>query len=101
MKQGMSEEAFLAQVVRAARLLGYLVYHTRDSRRSARGFPDLVLVRAMDGRLIFAELKSSRGRVTAEQQAWLHALRAAGQRAYLWRPADWADLVTVLQGGLR
>lgn len=40
-------------------------------------------------RLVFAELKSTRGRVTPEQQAWLDQLPATGTETYLWRPADW------------
>lgn len=61
----------------SARAAGWLAYHTHDSRRSEPGFPDAVFVR--DGRIVFAELKAARGRVTPEQRAWLEALgKAAG-----------------------
>jgi hypothetical protein len=42
------------------------------------------------GRVIFAELKSERGKVTSDQQAWLDGLNAIGGnvRAFLWRPSD-------------
>lgn len=93
----LSEKAFLSQVVHLARLCGWLVYHTHDSRRSAAGFPDLAMVHPAWG-LIFAELKADKGRTTKEQDAWLAALRAAGQRACLWRPADWDTIVQVLRG---
>ena len=36
-----TEKGFQAAVVELARLRGWLVYHTYDSRRSAKGFPDL------------------------------------------------------------
>lgn len=89
----LTEAQFSAQVIRLAKLLGYAAYHTHDSRRSAKGFPDLVLVRpaanGQSGRVIFAELKGTRTRVTDEQRAWIRALQEAGAEAYIWRyPRD-------------
>jgi hypothetical protein len=86
----------LGVVVDLARLKGWLVYHTHDSRHSAAGFPDLVLVRR--GRLIFAELKrnatterAKARQVTADQAAWLAALGDVdGAEVHLWRPVDWS-----------
>lgn len=74
-------------VVSLADVLGWRTYHTYDSRRSAKGFPDLFMVRAE--RAIAAELKSATGRSTAEQDAWLCALEGAGIETHLWRPAAW------------
>ena len=48
-------EDFQPQVVKLAKLCGWRPYHTHDSRRSAAGFPDLILIK--DGWLIAAELK--------------------------------------------
>lgn len=56
-----------------ARAFGWRRYHTWISKNSAAGFPDEVLVRPP--RLIFAELKSDRGRLSPDQQAWLEDLR--------------------------
>lgn len=70
----ISERDFQAQVVQLAQLQGWLAYHTFDSRRSAAGFPDLVLVRGSE--LIFAELKTDHGTVRAEQDRWLTNLEA-------------------------
>lgn len=70
----ISERDFQAQVVQLAQLHGWLAYHTFDSRRSAAGFPDLVLVRGSE--LIFAELKTDHGTVRAEQHRWLTNLEA-------------------------
>lgn len=85
---GISERRFQALVVTASTLLGYRVYHTHDSRRSDKGWPDLVLCRPP--RLIFAELKSATGKVKKEQREWLDLLGACpGVEQYLWRPADW------------
>ena len=82
------EKDFQAQVLDLARLCGWLCYHTHDSRRSAPGFPDLVLVRPP--RLVFAELKSEEGKLRPEQRAWLKTLASCTQapESYMWRPRD-------------
>jgi hypothetical protein len=94
----LTERQWQAQVVDAARLLGWRVYHTHDSRRSEPGWPDLALVR---DRLIMAELKTDRGRVSLAQREWLDALRAADVETYLWRPADWDDVIAILKSTQR
>lgn len=92
----ITEKQFQQQVIDLARLCGFRVYHTWLSIRSAAGFPDLVLARPP--RLIFAELKSDRGALTPAQHDWLTALRCcAGVEVYVWRPADWEQIVAVLQ----
>lgn len=93
----LSEDDWQAQVIAAARLLGWAYYHTRDSRRSPHGFPDLVLSRPP--RLVFAELKRERGQPTAEQYDWLERLRTSGQEAYCWWPSQWEGVARVLKGG--
>lgn len=90
----MTEREWQAQVVDAARLMGWRVYHTHDSRRSAPGWPDLALVR---DRLVMAELKTQTGRVSPEQQQWLALLDAAGVETHLWRPSDLDEVLAVLK----
>ena len=94
----MSEREFQdGHVVPLAVSCGWIYYHTHDSRRSPGGFPDLVLVRG--GKLIFAELKSEKGRVSAAQKVWLAALKVVADlpgspvEVWLWRPSDWHDIV--------
>src|SRR5215470_3585029 len=77
--------------------LGLLVYHTRDSRGSVPGFPDLVIVGR--GGVIFRELKSNAGKVTKAQTAWGEALGESGARWGVWRPLDWYD--DTIMGELR
>jgi hypothetical protein len=92
----LTERDWQRQVVQLAQQLGWRVYHTHDSRRSAEGFPDLVLVR---DRVVFAELKREPRvavPVTAEQREWLAAIDGAGCEAYLWRPSDLDDVARVL-----
>ena len=88
----MSEAALQGRVLGLARELGWeLGYHTHDSRRSQPGFPDLVLLSTARRRLVMAELKTTRGRVSPAQQAWLVGLGAAGIERHVWRPADLLD----------
>jgi hypothetical protein len=95
----MTERQLLAWVVKAAKVFGFLAYHTWTSIRSAAGFPDLVLVNPMKGRVIFAELKRDGGRTTEKQEEWLLALRVCrGVETYLWTPADRDTILEVLRG---
>jgi VRR-NUC domain len=94
----VSEAAFQQQVVQLAGFYGWnLVYHTHDSRRSNKGWPDLVICRAPE--IVFVELKGDKTRVRPEQKAWLAALAACGLEAYLWRPNDFDDLHARLARG--
>lgn len=107
MKKLGPEEALLRQILAYARLRGWRSVHFRPARlydgngwRTAvsgdgAGFPDLVLVRG--DRLVFAELKSETGQLTAEQEAWRDALRATHGECYLWRPSDWPQIEEVLR----
>ena len=90
----MSEKEFQAQVVQLARLLGWRVYHTHDSRRSPAGFPDLVLVRNC---ILFVELKTDCGTVKLEPTEWIEAIVAAGGTAAIWRPKDWKQIEAILR----
>lgn len=89
----LTEKAWMQQVIELAKTLGWRVYHPWLSVRSEPGFPDLTLLRE---RIVFAELKTDRGRVGIAQQEWREALRAAGGEAYIWRPSMWDEVVAVL-----
>jgi hypothetical protein len=96
----MTEKQLQQAILDCARHLGWLAYHTHDSRHSAAGFPDLLMLRGP--RLVFAELKTETGRLSHEQQAWLDAFSsvarslyardpAAGFDGFVWRPKDWTS----------
>ena len=92
----ISERTFQAQVIAAAEAQGWLCYHTHDSRRSAPGFPDLIMVRGY--RMIALELKVGRRKPTPEQLVWLAALREVWQVDALWaKPDDWDSLMEILK----
>ena len=82
----MTEKEFQAQVIEMAKAFGWLVYHTWNSQHSAAGFPDLVMVRG--GRLIFAELKTEKGKVSDAQVVWIMEIGSSGTEVYIWRPSD-------------
>jgi hypothetical protein len=91
------EESFQSTVVALARLRGWRVYHTYDSRRSNHGWPDLFLCHPASGRVVVRELKVPPNTVTPEQRAWLEALRACGVDASVWTPDDWKFIERTLE----
>jgi VRR-NUC domain len=106
----VSEASFQRAVIDYARASGWKVAHWHDSRREvvrkdgtrltigdkdAAGVPDLLLVRA--GRMICAELKSEKGRVSKAQEEWLDALSAVGVEVYVWRPSEWDEVEEALE----
>lgn len=94
----ITEKEWQAQVKELASLMGFRrAYHTFDSRRSASGFPDLVLVRE---RVIFLELKRMKGKLSETQREWLGALISAGAEVYVARPSDFDELAAVLRSRL-
>ena len=91
-----TEAEFQRWVTELAEVLGWTHVHFRPAMTSkgyrtpvsgplGKGWPDLVLVRE---RIIFAELKSEKGKVSLEQDFVLEELRRAGAEVYVWRPSD-------------
>lgn len=94
----MTEVALQDAIVDLAHTLGWSVAHFRAAKSSkghrtpvqydAAGFPDLVLVRT---RVIFAEVKATRGSLSHDQSAWLQRLSNAGNEVYVWFPSHWVS----------
>ena len=79
-----TEAEFTRLVLQVARAKGWSRrYHTHDSRRSSRGFPDWVMVNVAQKRILFLELKGYAGTASDEQRAWLEDLGGAGAEAYI------------------
>ena len=89
----MTEKQFQSWVVDVAKVHGWKVYHTYDSRRSEPGFPDLVMVR---DRVLFRELKTDIGRISPAQKEWGEALTQAGADFAIWRPKDKKTIIEEL-----
>lgn len=96
----MTEAEFMAAVIELAERYHYNVYHTRNSKGSNKGFPDLCCLRFSSdgtGRLVFLELKSMKGRATVEQRMWVIGLsQVPGVVAMIVRPSDWHEIERVL-----
>lgn len=89
-----TERDFQQAIVDLAHLKGWYVYHTYDSRRSAAGWPDLVLLRPP--RIIIAEVKSAKGRLRTAQRDVLQMLDGCDIETHVWRPADWPAIARSL-----
>ena len=118
----LTERDFQRSVTDLAELLGWLWVHPRagrtiDSWRTpmsgplGQGWPDLVLIHPVRRRLLFVELKTDTGKLTAHQERVLELLRRltiepveqafAGPLArvevHVWRPKDWSLIEATLR----
>jgi hypothetical protein len=99
----ISEASFQAQVKSLAYIHGWSLHHSQPSMtRTGRyittgstGFFDIVMAHEQRG-LIFAELKTDKGRATEAQLLWLDTLKNYAE-TYLWRPKDFDAIVRRLQ----
>ena len=89
---------FRDAVVEAAKLLGWRVYWTHNSKHSPAGYLDMTLVRPP--RLIVAELKVKGRKMTPAQEAWFADLsEVPAVEVYLWTPDDWPAITETLRKG--
>lgn len=108
-----SEKVFQAKVMQIAAMYGWRMAHFRPSLTSNgrwltamsgdAGYPDLTLAHPTKG-IIFAELKTERGRISLEQDLWhkfLHAGAHVGTQVQLWRPSNLEQINDMLHKGLR
>ena len=65
--------------------LGLFGYHTRNSKGSERGWPDWVII---GNGILYRELKTERGTLTADQRAVGPRITRAGGNWAVWRPRD-------------
>ena len=104
----LTEKQFEAQVKDLAKFCGYKYYHTWRSIHSPAGFPDCVLVKV--DKIIFAELKAEKGKLSPAQQEWIDILKEYEQEiflnwptndlpfaVYVWRPSQIKEIVEILR----
>jgi hypothetical protein len=97
------EDDILVGLLDAFAIRGWLTYHARRSDRAvsqgsgARGLPDILAIDP-DGELVAIECKSSHGRCSVDQWAWIWALRQAGIRAVICRPAEYDRCIAAILG---
>jgi len=94
------EDEWESTVEQALKVTGHLFVHFRPAMvkggwRTALsgtpGFPDLVAI-GPDGLIKVAELKTLRGEVKPEQQAWLDRFKGGGALVVVLRPGQHAEL---------
>jgi hypothetical protein len=92
-KLDASEKLFQSAIIQIALLNGWQMFHATPHqvrpgvfRSDGKGYPDLTLAHETKG-LIYAEIKTTTGKASKEQLAWLKAL-APWAEVYIWRPAD-------------
>ena len=105
-----SETEFANQIIATAIPLGWLVKRDPPWRptAAAAGYPDLTMVNGQRRRIIFAELKTQKGRISSAQHDWIDALDDACYESVerhnvsvvVWRPSDWDEIGAVLRGEL-
>lgn len=95
-RERLLETVFQQQIIDFAAAYGWThVYHTHDSRKSRKGWPDLVLGRE-PGEVLFWEVKRGGGKhspETEEQKEWIRFLQACGQEARFVYPKHWNDYI--------
>ncbi len=100
----VSEEQFMKQIIELAHYCGWRIAHFRPSlsqsgkwhtavQADGKGFPDLVMVR---DKVIFAEVKSDKGKLSVDQKEWLVNLGRVAE-TYIWKPENWNEIVEQLR----
>ena len=99
--ENMKERDLQKWIIQYAEIHGWYVYHVANVRGQLRsntaiGYPDLTMARG--DRLVFAELKAKRGRVTEPQLRWLNRLQdLKSVECYLWKPTDMETIRELLE----
>jgi len=89
MSEDRGPDSLEANLRRLMKNLGLWSYHTRDSKRSEKGWPDWVILGPRGS--LFRELKSQRGTLSVDQRRVGAMLTRAGHDWATWRPADLFD----------
>jgi len=94
----VTESEFKDIIIGVAKRYGWLIHHDLPAQSSRGhwathvqgdvGFPDLVLLHPVSGKLYIVELKSDKGKLTPGQKRWLMAFENAGIYNTVLKPND-------------
>jgi hypothetical protein len=101
----ITEAEFQRQVLDIAKLFRWTVAHFRPAQTSrgwrtpvsadGKGFPDLCMVRG--DRIVFAELKREKAKLTDEQVGWIKLLQQTQAEVYVWYPLEIDQIAELLR----
>ena len=92
----LTEAQFQQQYCALAQMLGWRIFRQRYALGADPGWPDVVALRGT--RIVAAELKAQRGRVTDAQTDWIAAFNMLdGGEGHLWWPQDIDEITRVLR----
>jgi hypothetical protein len=106
----MNERLFQDAILQLCDMYGWLAHHVPPMRYNNKnmtnawgtgglaGMPDLTLISSRGQGIIYAELKTSTGKLSARQTQILNALHRNGAEVYVWRPADINKIAARLSG---
>jgi hypothetical protein len=89
MPEDRGPDSLDAYVRKAIADLGLFGYHPRNSKGSAAGWPDWVIVGR--GGILYRELKTEHGSLSPEQRHVGELITRAGGNWAVWRPRDRLD----------
>jgi len=108
----MKETEFQSQVIDLAQRSGWCVAHFRPVRVQRKdgsvyyetpvqadgaGFPDLLMIHEVTGRVIAAECKAEGGTLSPAQRKWMTLFMNSPAEWYVWYPEDWDMIVSIIR----
>jgi len=91
----VSERMFQDAVMQLAATCGWDCHHIRPAKYGTTwktdglaGMPDLILIGKRGQGIMWAELKTDKGKLTEVQEARIVQLISNGEEVHIWRPRD-------------
>ena len=91
----VSEKLWQEQVIQLANTCAWDAHHIRPAKYGATwktdglaGMPDLILIGKRGQGIIWAELKTDKGKLSEVQEARIVQLISNGEEVHIWRPRD-------------
>ena len=94
----MSEAEFKNVVISIAKRYGWLIHHDLPAQNGRgkwathiqgdAGFPDLLMVHPVSGKILAVELKAEKGKLSPLQKRWLMAFDVSATFNSVWKPSD-------------
>jgi hypothetical protein len=97
-RENMTESEFKNVVISIAKRYGWLIHHDLPAQNSRgkwathiqgdAGFPDLLMVHPVSGKILAVELKAEKGKLSPLQKRWLMAFDVSATFNSVWKPSD-------------